>query len=378
MTSDMIKLYIEPTSRCNFNCTMCFRSTWFDEQYRDMPWDVFARAMDTMPATVQTVFFGGMGEPLVHPEIVAMVAQAHARGKRTELITNGTLLTEACARALIDAGLDMVWLSIDSFTDEAYDKIQRNGRFLTVTENLATLNRLRITIEPNGVQTVGRPELGLTFVAMKNNVQYLESLTDFARQYHVQRVNISNVLPSDAESEQQILYEDLVSNGMRKEGANEYLPKINLPMMDFALPQAQRALAALLSSHFNELSVSDVPLRRRAAYCRFVQEGNCFVRYDGNVAPCMGVLHNSVTYLWGQRRTIYHYSFGNLRHDDLAAIWESEPYAAFRKRVTDFSFSPCMYCGGCENREENRQDCYGNPGPTCGACLWAEGIIRCP
>ena len=142
--------------------------------------------------------------------------------------------------------------------------------------------------------------------------------------------------------------------------------------------QAQTALKALMQSHFCELSISDVPVVRKTHYCRFVQEGNCFVRYDGNVAPCMGVLHNSVTYLWQQKRKIYHYSFGNASRQRLDEIWYSDSYSQFRQRVSEFTFSPCMYCGGCELREENREDCYGNEGPTCGACLWAEGIIRCP
>ena len=25
------KLYIEPTTKCNLNCKMCFRHSWFDE-----------------------------------------------------------------------------------------------------------------------------------------------------------------------------------------------------------------------------------------------------------------------------------------------------------------------------------------------------------
>ena len=30
------KLYIEPTTKCNLNCKMCFRHTWFDEPMCDL------------------------------------------------------------------------------------------------------------------------------------------------------------------------------------------------------------------------------------------------------------------------------------------------------------------------------------------------------
>jgi hypothetical protein len=46
--------------------------------------------------------------------------------------------------------------------------------------------------------------------------------------------------------------------------------------------------------------------------------------------------------------------------------------------VRNFEFSPCIQCGGCENRDDNRRDCIGSHQPTCGACLWSEGIISCP
>ena len=59
-------------------------------------------------------------------------------------------------------------------------------------------------------------------------------------------------------------------------------------------------------------------------------------------------------------------------------IWNSLEYADFRRRVRSFEFSPCVQCGGCDNREDNILDCLGNMKPTCGACLWSEGIVSCP
>jgi len=35
-------------------------------------------------------------------------------------------------------------------------------------------------------------------------------------------------------------------------------------------------------------------------------------------------------------------------------------------------------CGGCTLVDENKEDCFGNTFPVCGACLWAQGVIQCP
>ncbi len=67
-----------------------------------------------------------------------------------------------------------------------------------------------------------------------------------------------------------------------------------------------------------------------------------------------------------------------MKHERLDDIWSSRDYAEFRSRVRNFEFSPCIHCGGCDNRDDNKSDCLGNMKPTCGACLWSEGIISCP
>jgi len=69
---------------------------------------------------------------------------------------------------------------------------------------------------------------------------------------------------------------------------------------------------------------------------------------------------------------------GSVIECDLIELWNDPEYVAFRERVQLFDFSPCTFCGGCEMAESNEEDCFGNPFPTCGGCLWAQGVIRCP
>jgi hypothetical protein len=66
-----------------------------------------------------------------------------------------------------------------------------------------------------------------------------------------------------------------------------------------------------------------------------------------------------------------------LPDQSLKAIWLQPDYVAFRERVRSFNFSPCTDCGGCDLGESNEEDCFGNPFPVCGDCLWARGVLRC-
>ncbi len=370
MSDTLKKLYIEPTSNCNLACTMCFRKTWIDEPFDDMQWDVFKKAIDTMPSDVETVFFGGMGEPLFHKEIIEMIQYAASKNCRVELLTNGTLLSNEMSARLLDAGLHKLWVSVDSFEPEGYENIRQNSSFTLIKNNIAKYNNERSKREdPAG--------LGIAFVAMKSNVRQLGQLAKFAIEHKVNDINISNVIPTDASSLEESLYNRIVSLELYTQNVGGVYPSVNLPMMDMQQPDVREGLLGLYAADCN-IEFNGVPLMRRKRYCRFVEEGNAFVRHDGDVSPCMALLHSAVTYLEEHRRIIYHHSFGNIKKQRLDEIWNSGNYTEFRARVKNFEFSPCIHCGGCDNRDDNHSDCLGNMKPTCGACLWSEGIISCP
>ena len=371
MADALKKLYIEPTSRCNLNCTMCFRKTWLDEPFANMETHVFDAAMETMPESVETVFFGGMGEPLFHPDILHMVCTAAAKGKRVELLTNGTLLTQETAEALLGAGLCELLVSVDSFEAGGYESIRQNSNFTLIKRHIAGYNAARAERESC------QAKLGIAFVAMKSNVGQLGALARFAAEYKVDDVNISNVIPTDEASQQESLYQRIISLEIESQAVDGIYPQISLPMMDPRLSEVREGLLELFGSAAN-VQLNGVTLLQRKKYCRFVEEGNAFVRHDGDVSPCMALLHSGATYLDGSRRIIYHHAFGNVKNDRLDAVWNSPAYADFRRRVKGFEFSPCIHCGGCDNRDDNMGDCLGNQKPTCGACLWSEGIISCP
>ena len=371
MSDTLKKLYIEPTSKCNLNCTMCFRKTWIDEAFADMDEAVFDNTMATMPDDVETVFFGGMGEPLFHKNIISMVKAAASKNKRVEMLTNGTLLTREMSAALLEAGLKRLWISVDSFETESYESIRQNSNFSLITQNIQKYNLERF------LRIDEEPELGFAFVAMKSNLDQLGRLARFAIKHQASEINISNVIPTDEQSLDESLYNRIVSLGFLSQERDGAHPKVSLPMMDMQLPGAKEAFMDIFASD-SQIEFNGTPLMRRRRYCKFIEESNAFVRHDGDVSPCMALLHSGITYLENNKRIIYHHSFGNVRSERLDDIWNGEEYSSFRSRVKNFEFSPCVNCGGCEKRDDNKTDCLGNPAPTCGACLWAEGIISCP
>ena len=371
MQDELRRLYLEPTSRCNLRCAMCFRNSWIDEHTGDMDEHTFQAVLKSMPGSVKSVVFGGMGEPLAHPHIVDMVRAVSSAGVRTELLSNGSLLDEAMSGALLDAGLDMLWLSVDGLKEENYENIRRNGHLASLKEHIMTFNQLRFGMSRE-------VKLGLAFVIMKSNVRDLAELPYFASYYRVNEVNISHVIPTDAHTEDELLYKNVIDSDFGGDNVPPSAPRIHVPLMDWTQPGVAQAAAGLLSAGMCEIFLSGQRLHRPARHCRFIDEGMCFVRHDGFVSPCMSLLRTSRLYWGGKTRVNRHHFFGNVRDTALTDLWISSAYTDFRNKVRAFEFSPCCRCSQCDNWEHSLPDCYGNDLPTCGACLWSEGIISCP
>lgn len=366
------KLYFEPTSLCNLNCTMCFRRSWIDEQYGNLDIALFRKVMEEpmVKENTETVFFGGQGEPLIHPDIFEMIRIAKSGGKNVELITNGTTITGEVCEKLISLGLDTLWVSIDSFDPDGYKKIQVGSDFGRIVENILTFNELRKNTETR---------LGVTFVLMKSNVLQLLEFEKFTDYVMADRVNFSNMIPTTPEMEKEsFAYKTVLQEyGHPKPIGGRKSDRVALVrFFDEDLKETPEIIPLLNQDH--SLLWKGQVLERRFDNCRFIDEGTTFVRWDGDVSPCMELLHSSKSCLYGDFRTVMHYSFGNIGVKTLTQIWESDEYTEFRKKVDEYSYAPCVSCGGCQKRLSNLEDCIGNVEPSCGACLWGQGIAQCP
>lgn len=102
------------------------------------------------------------------------------------------------------------------------------------------------------------------------------------------------------------------------------------------------------------------------------------VSWDGEVSPCVALMHSYKCYVLGREKNIRRYTLGNIAQQKVDKIWNSKEFQQFRKKVIEFDFSPCTSCGGCDFSESNEEDCFGNTFPVCGDCLWAQGVILCP
>jgi MoaA/NifB/PqqE/SkfB family radical SAM enzyme len=364
------KVYVEPTTACNLNCPICVRHSW-REPGGAMTMATYRRLVEGLRdiPTLQAVAFWGLGEPLLHPNILEMVAEAGRLGARTELISNGLLLDARMAEGLIQAGLDTLILSVDGDSTPRDGEVRAGVDRARLEQQVRELHALRRALRREN------PEIGLEFVVTRRNLPELASLRRLAHTLEATFVVVSNVLPYTQEFEEEILYW-LAAGNPRPQKRSRWSPEMVLPRMD-ARPEVLEPLLSLLR-HGGTIDPLLGRPEKAYGYCRFVREGAVAVAWDGGVSPCIPLMHSYTCYVLGREKAIQRYTVGNVNDEEIADIYDRDEYRRFRARVVEFDFSPCADCGGCEYAESNEEDCFGNPFPTCGDCLWARGIIQCP
>jgi MoaA/NifB/PqqE/SkfB family radical SAM enzyme len=368
--TDLKKIYIEPTNQCNIACRMCMRNSW-DEPSGWMSSETFDVILENLEniSPMPIVSFGGLGEPLAHPDFIDMVVRIKKLGGRVEMITNGTLLDERRSRQLVDGGLDMVWVSIDGASPESYADVRLGAALPEVLANLDRLRELREswTYFPT-------PEIGITFVAMKRNIADLPEVIKMGRRVGAKHFMVSHVLPYTAEMQAERLYARMLRNITYMPSL--WVPQLNLPKMNLN-ENTQDVFIQLLNSSCN-VTFAGNNLGGSNDVCTFIQSGSMAIGWDGSASPCLPLLHNHISYLHGKPRRSRRHIIGNIKEQSMIALWQDPDYVAYRKRVQSFAFAPCTSCGGCDLSEANEEDCFGITFPACGGCLWAQGVIQCP
>ena len=315
--TSLARVYVEPTSRCNLDCSTCIRNAWY-EPLGDMSANTFQSVMEGLQGfdPVPVVFFGGFGEPLAHPLIGEMVAQAKQLGARVELITNGILLTENRSQQLVDAGLDRLWVSLDGATPESYADVRLAEALPKILENLVRFRSFALANE--GRQT----ELGVAFVALKCNIADLSALLRLSNQIGASQYMVTNLLPYTPELCNETLYG--LALGKDSQKYSPFSPQINLPRIDWN--DATRLPLYSLMRTYENISIEGERLNRTANRCPFIARGVTVIAWDGMVSPSLALMHSYSSYLDERKRYSLRYTLGNISQRSLKEIWEDPNY----------------------------------------------------
>ena len=121
---------IDPSTVCNFKCKYCaqshpesFESIGFHPEMMSL--ETFRKVADQLaefPRKIKKIHLECKGESLCNPHIAEMVRILKEKdvAESIQIISNGSLLTPELSDALIDAGLDILCISLQGISDKSY------------------------------------------------------------------------------------------------------------------------------------------------------------------------------------------------------------------------------------------------------------------
>ena len=172
-------LLFELTYRCPLHCVFCYNPTDFTRMGTELVTEDWIRVLREARAlgAVQLGLSGG--EPLVRDDLELIVAEAHALGFYTNLITSGVGLTEARLQALKRGGLDHIQLSFQDSTREMND-------FLSSTRTFDLKAKVARLIKKYDYPMV------LNVVLHRLNIDHIEQILQMAEQLDADYVELAN------------------------------------------------------------------------------------------------------------------------------------------------------------------------------------------
>ena len=427
------KLFVETTTNCNLGCFMCVKQTGnCSIAEGEMTPETF-KALEPVLAHAEALILNGVGEPLLNPELDNFIARARELMPQEGWIgfqSNGLLIDDLRARALLEAGLDKVCISVDAVTPDKLKRLREGAEISGIGKAFDALSKAKFS--------VGRPDfqIGAEIVIMRDNLQELPTTLKWAAKHGATFALVTHVLPYEENHLSEAVYEPCSAQALEifthwkdkaaRAGVDiSSYPRLvghyishNIPryesgterqqIIDYVEAMKQDAEAKnifldlkkmfnLDTSHLKrveevfrqaaevaadeeiDLQLPELLLKEERR-CDFVEEGSLFVSWEGNIHPCYFLWHSYHCYASGWQQMVQPKILGNLNQQPVLDIWNAEEFTAFRKNVLNYDYPYCSSCtlAPCNyiQTEEFEQDCHINQEP-CGSCLWCMGLYQC-
>jgi len=317
------------TRKCNLKCKHCYSDSTDQPAPGELSTEEAFHLMDDLSKWGIGLLVIDGGEPLCRDDLLDVVKYASSKGIRTTIGSNGTLIDEALAQKMLDAGVRAIAISIDGVDDQTHDSFRGiNGAFEQTLQGV------------QACKSVGLP-FQFNIVIRKENLAQLEDMLRLSIEYGANAAEFFDLVVAGRakrECREQVLSID------ERKGAMEWLAQSqeNCPIV-IRVPACPMYPLLLQEKHIQPRHFPAEMLRRVPYYSRGcaagMPMGYVMVQPDGTVNPCM----------------LLQIKLGNIRERSIISIWEESPVLAeLRKReLLKGECGRCSHqasCSGCRGR----------------------------
>ena len=164
---------LDPTLHCNLRCRMCH----FSDPAQAANWkgllkkDELDRIAEMIYPLTLKLQIGCAAEPTVHKDFVGIIRQAKQSGvPHVALTTNANLLNTGKMKAMIEAGLDEVIISLHGTTKQVYEYFMDRASYERFSEIMQELQRLKNEMNSH------TPRIRINYTVNRDNLDDLTGL----------------------------------------------------------------------------------------------------------------------------------------------------------------------------------------------------------
>jgi MoaA/NifB/PqqE/SkfB family radical SAM enzyme len=308
------------SDRCNVACYFCNQQDLRTAEHLSLGHVV--SLIDELRATgLRSVRFAGGGDPLAHPDLLAIVEHLTTRSIVVDNVTtNGVKLTPPLRRALVENGCREIIFSLNAADADDYRRMMqvRGDRFDMVAANIRNL------ISERGED--GRPSVVVQFLLDRGNVTRMLDMYDLALSLGADRAAFGLVLevPLGRIAEEQLLRDEHAA------AAQEMIARLierdrERGMLQMAFPLTEWA-TAVDAAYGGELRPDAIP----TAGSFREDEAGCFFAFYTTVIRGNGDLHPCCLMQLPELPTL-----GSVRSSSFGEQWTGEKYARTRKEMRE-------------------------------------------
>ena len=257
-----------------------------------------------------SVHLQGWGEPLLHPDTLFHIRQLKADGIKVSFTTNGTVMDNTLAEALVDSGLDGITFSMAGNSSSTQDKLRGIGSFSLLQDAIRTFVAAK---DSGGNSSL---HLAVSFLLTPENVEELPGAVTWCRKNGVDAFVTVHLTQAGCRNQQKLQF--MVPK--HEKGCYRWL-RIHTQI---------RALFSKMRLDLKQFHPTLTPV------CDKNPLNNVFISANGDVSPCVFLcppIKKELT--WYQEEMEIRQKpliFGNVQDDSLAEIWQSPEYCHFRDR----------------------------------------------
>jgi radical SAM protein with 4Fe4S-binding SPASM domain len=317
------------TTKCNLKCKHCYSSSVEEAAPDELSTDEAFRLMNDLARWGIHLLIIDGGEPLCREDLLDIVKYASSKGIRTTIGSNGTLIDEAMARKMVNAGVMAVAISVDGSDAATHDSFRGvDGAFEKTLKGIESCRNIGLPFQ-------------LNMVMRKDNLSQLDDMLRLAVDLGANAAEVFDLVAAGrAKDECKELVLSLEERKVTMEQlaqAQEDYPVVirvpGCPMYPLILQEKN-----IKPKHFPAEMLRRVPYYGRGCAAGMPM-GYVMVLSNGEVNPCM----------------LLQVNLGNIKEQSIMSIWENSSILA-QLRQRDLLKNECgvcnykLTCSGCRGR----------------------------